>query len=129
MNRAEQYGVTIDGKHSYKDYGLISISPIFVMPSEIQTVQTEIPGVDGVIDYTEAITGDPAESSRAGEWNFRYIGKDWEPLQRRLYPLNGKLCSVVLDDDPDVTYTARITIGDFKTDDVKTDITIEYEVI
>lgn len=129
MNRLEQYGVTINGLHTYRDLGLISVSPLFFNPSTIQKKTEDITGANGVLDYTDALTGHPEESSRTGEWKFKALtGNPFEVMQKTMR-INGVCSEVVLDDDKGTSKQAWTNIKDIATDGVVTTLTVAYEVI
>ena len=65
-----QAGVRFDGKHSYFDYGLYLNKPPDYGTPEMRTISLDIPGMNGSLDYTEAITGDVTYSNRQQTYLF-----------------------------------------------------------
>jgi hypothetical protein len=50
-------GVTIGDKHTYRDFGLRWLEPYTIDYPEPWTFIVDVPGTDGQIDLTEALTG------------------------------------------------------------------------
>ena len=51
------YAATLNGKHTYTDYGLYVTNTNPVEPPEVKAEYIEVPGRNGQIDLTEALTG------------------------------------------------------------------------
>ena len=52
-----EYGVTIGDKHTFKDWGLIC-TKIEISDPERKTYYVSIPGRDGDLDLSEALSGE-----------------------------------------------------------------------
>lgn len=103
-------GITIDGKHSYYDYGLILASKTLEAP-ETKTMFVDVPGADGVLDMTDFF-GDTKYNNRTLTFGFSkpYISTkqavdDWTYLQDELH---GKKVKITLDEDDEYYYIGRI---------------------
>lgn len=113
-------GITFADKyHTYRDWGLELISLYIPMPSPKQKI-IDIPGGDGSIDLTE-INGRPVYSDRDGieiifylldksrsEWFLKY--SDFAGC------IHGRKVKMVLDDEPDHYYMARLGVDGKRTD-------------
>lgn len=108
-------GVTINGKHSYNDFGLILTSVNLPLPAP-KRVLVDIPGSDGVADITEQI-GSVKFNNRTITMTFAYHNvKEW---QLRLYTAvatawHGKNVHICFDDDPNYFYVGRIDSGSWE---------------
>lgn len=115
MNLYEsRYGVTFDGKHSFRDYGLLPTSAPVISPPKVNTYYVDVPGSDGSLDLTEALTGYPTYGDRNGVFNFQLYGlkDDWyNKVNTLIHDLNGKRMDVILDEDKQYYYKGRLTVG------------------
>ena len=125
-------GLRFNGKHSYYDYGLyLNKPPDFGSPEpKISTI--DIPGADGVLDYTEASTGEVKYSNRVMTFAFATeIKQDKrEALRSELWnDLHGQKVEVIYDQDPDWYYTGRttVTFTDVESWKMKCVITVDAE--
>lgn len=114
-----RWGVTFqteagDSRHSYRDFGLLPAAPPdFGMP-KVKTSQVDIPGMDGVLDLTEAF-GVPRYGSRPGSFTY-YLPTRYEAEQNALHAevanlLHGKVWRVIPDESPDAYYSGRLAVG------------------
>ena len=107
-------GIRFNDKHSYADYGLyLSAPPNFGSPEpKIETV--DIPGRDGVLDYSEAASGEIKYSNREMTFAFATMV---EPERRDALmaeirnDLHGKRVEVIYDLDPEWYYTGRASVS------------------
>lgn len=121
MISAKEYpGVSIGGKHCYKDLDLVLTDVDIGMP-EPQTSTTEIPGMDGVLDYTEVLTGHVRYKNRTITLTFatayKFTKLDWSTFLSNLAgEIHGQKLKIIFDDDPEHYYYGRCTIGSFSSD-------------
>lgn len=106
-------GISFNGLHSYRDYGLfLAAPPDYGTPSP-KVFQVDIPGANGVLDYTEALTGEVMFNNRTQKYTFSVeIGRDRrEALKSRIRnDLHGKQVEIVPDEDADWYYVGRATV-------------------
>lgn len=107
-------GVTFDGKHSYDYFGLwLKERPDLGSP-EPKTSFVDIPGADGLLDLTEANTGEVKYGNRVIVLTFAAMVNlaDQQTFKSKIYnALHGKKISkIILDEDPDWYYTGRATV-------------------
>lgn len=123
------YGVKFDNKHSYEEYELILNSKSISAPSP-KTNTIDIPGADGSIDLTEALTGDIKYSNRTIKCDLTYIGNyrdflaKWSELQNSLH---GKKMNITFDDDTYYYYVGRVTLNEWKSDKTIGKISVEID--
>lgn len=106
-------GVTIGGKHTYRDLGLVLVdgSEKIGLPV-VQTYNIEVPGRDGLLDLTEALNGEVAYKNRECSWQFadaREYGERTAALVELANMLHGRKLAFKLDDRPEYTGTGRFT--------------------
>lgn len=112
-------GVSFDGKHSYREYGLLLKSRPVISPPEPKTNVIEVPGSDVIIDLTESLTGKVHYGMREGKFEFHVLNgrSEWSAVYAALLnDLHGKRLQIVLDDDPNYYYVGRVTINDMESD-------------
>ena len=56
--------------HTYRDFYLVPSTPPMVVPPKVKTHIVDIPGTNGIIDLTEALTPYPVYENRTGSWDF-----------------------------------------------------------
>lgn len=107
-------GISFNGKHSWRDYRMyLSTAPDFGSP-EPKTDIVDIPGRDGVLDFTEAATGEVKYSNREMVFTFaRMIGPEYrEQFRSELRnDLHGKTAEIIYDLDADWYYTGRCSVA------------------
>lgn len=126
------YGVTFNGKHSLRDYGLyLSTRPIIGNP-EPRLYQLEIPGRDGLLDLTKSVTGTVTYSNRTLEFEFASMKTIAEQVALRNAlnnDLHGKEVKVILDEDSNYYYSGRASVEWYESADWKTKcrVTVDAE--
>ena len=70
-------GFTINGKHSYSDYGIILQNPYQITPPIPKTHYVTVPGRSGQLDLTEALTGRVEYESRTLRLELGGMKSDW----------------------------------------------------
>lgn len=113
-------GIKFGDKHT-GDLGLKMLST-FVMSAPEPYVETvEIPGRNGVLDYSEAVAGHITYNEREFEIEFSLMGDDAEDYQAKLdaivNAIHGKRLKMILDSDADFYYTARPIVEEEKETD------------
>ena len=107
------YAATLNGKHTYTDYGLYITNNDPVEPPEVKAKYIEVPGRNGQIDLTEALTGYTVYNNRqiVLELGGRKRSQDWPGFMSSfLNDLHGKAVKVVFDNDPSYYYQGRATV-------------------
>lgn len=108
-------GVTFDSKHSYWDWGLMLKEAPKITSPEAKTHYVDVPGMNGALDLTEALTGKVQFKNRKIELEFiTKAGRgDWSAIYSDiLTALHGQMKDIILDDDPHHHYRGRIKVHD-----------------
>lgn len=114
-----RYGVTFNGKHSFRNYRLLPTAMPVISPPEVKTFYVEVPGADGSLDLTEVLTGYPTYGDRTGEFEFQIYApkEEWYDVYNNvIHDLNGISADVSLDEDPEYYYKGRLTVGVLEAD-------------
>lgn len=123
--------ITFGDKNTWDDWRLLPVSrPVFA-PPEVKTNYVEIPGGNGVLDLSEALTKYPVYKNRTGSFTFRVMN-GYLPWQERyseiMNYLHGRSMRAVLDDDPGYFYQGRFSVDGWASADTWSEITIGYNV-
>lgn len=125
------YGVTFGDKHSYKDWKLLLGSRPEVSPPLPKFNYIDIPGGDGILDLTEALTGDIQYQTRKLEFTFLTLKarRKWHSLYSELQGcLHGERMKVILDEDPAFYYIGRVKVDKWKSSEKFSTIVVSAEV-
>ena len=105
--------------HTFRDWSLLPVAPPSISAPEPKLYTVEIPGADGVLDLSESLTGQMQFGMRESEFQYMYYGNrsQWRQVYRELISIvHGQSCSIVLDEEPDMTYTGRMRIEQMELD-------------
>ena len=125
-------GVTIGEKHTLKDWNLGWTAITLGFP-EPKTYEQDVPGADGTLDITEAVTGgDVKYKNRSLTLEFETPDEDffeWGSIVSDIANyLVGKKMKIILDTDPSFYYIGRLTIDVEKTDRINGKLVMSGEV-
>lgn len=123
-------GVTIGGKHTYTDFGMIPKSKVIFAPPIPKTTYIDVPGADGALDYSDVLTGNMAYQNRRGTINFIVLTQsDYLSVYSQLLAhFHGKELIAVLDDDEEYFYRGRFSINDWYSKEGLSTIAIDYDL-
>ena len=110
------FGATINGKHTWKDYGLVIGNTDIVSEPSPKTNYIEVPGSSIRIDLTETLTGQVEYESRQLKFSLGKMEREdlWPVFYRTFLKVyQGKEVRVVLDQEPDVYYHGRAEVSGF----------------
>lgn len=113
MTNLKTYGLTIDDKHTYRDFGLIMTERVVSAPDP-QYKYVTVPSRSGQIDLTEVVTGSVKYNERTIEATFY---SDKKPLEWTLFiselqnAYQGKKVKIIFDDDMDYYWTGRVSFA------------------
>lgn len=119
-------GITIEGIHT-SEWGL-KITKMNIPFPDVREELITVPGMSGVLDATDTLTGYPTYGQREGlEFYFKYYG-DWiefEGQKSKIAALiHGKKVKMVLDSDQAHYYLARLSVNASKEKDINADFVI-----
>lgn len=120
-----------DHKDSWTDWHLIPTSkPIISMPA-VRTKIVELPGINGIIDLTTALTGWPTYGNRTGSLEF-ILAPGYgilESVRREIANyLHGFSCRLYLADDVSHYYEGTFSVDAVKADARTNGISIGYNL-
>lgn len=137
-DQAKSYhSINIGEINTWDDWHLVPSSRPLVNPPQPKTNYMAIPGGDGAMDMTTALTSRVNYGARTGSWHFIVVNPGqlpssvpftgWTALYSEIMAyLHGKWLRVVLDDDPDYYYEGRLSVSDWTSGKGNSTITINY---
>ena len=122
-------GVKFGNFHSYNEWGLV-LSEKEIQAPKPKTIELEIEGSDGVLDYTEFFGGVKYEN-RTLSFTFskpnivpdRFLAL-FTTVQNAVH---GKKMKIILDDDPAYFYYGRVSVDEWKANKRVGEIVIEVD--
>lgn len=125
------HSITFGEKNTWDDWHLIPVSRPLFNPPQVKTSFVDIPGGDGIIDLTEALSGRPLYKNRTGSIEFAVANdyEEWFVIYSNIMNyLQGKVMRAILEDEPDYYYEGRFQVNAWKSDKNYSRISIEYNV-
>lgn len=132
------HSVTFGNKNTWDDWHLVPKTRPVVNPPEPKIKQIDIPGGDGVLDLTNALSGYTYFKNRTGSMEFIVVNELYQPVDTHeewyaIYSnimnyLHGKKMRMILDDDKGWFYEGRFKVNSWKSDAHYSSITIDYDV-
>lgn len=114
------------------DWKIVPLKRPAIASPSVKTITTDIPGANGVLDFTSALTGIPYFNNRAGSIEFMVLNdfRKWnEAYSDIMATLHGKKVKFVLEDEPDYYYEGRTTVDTWDSSDQHwSHIMINYDV-
>ena len=120
-------------RNTWTDWFLIPTSRPAVKTPTVKTSSIEIPGANGLLDTTEALTGYPLYGNSAGSFEFIVdilrANKSWIEIYDELKTyFHGRELNMVLTDEPEYYYQGRFKVNQWKSDKEKNLVTIDYDI-
>ena len=105
----------VDGVDLSVRFQMILLDGYTLSPPEPKTYTVDIPGGDGVIDLTSALTGDVAYSNRSQSFTFMVVDPDsFERVKTDVSNfLHGKSFDYQMTMDPGYTYQGRFSVTEY----------------
>lgn len=125
------HSITFGEKNTWDDWKLVPTSRPVFNPPELKRRTIEIPGADGFIDLSEALTGYPVYENREGSFEFTVLNgyKTWYDAFSDICDyLHGQQMKAILEDDKNYFYEGRFTVDEWKSNKGNSSITINYSV-
>lgn len=117
-------------KNTLTDWKLLQEELPTFAPPKIRTNMIELPGVSGMVDLTETVTGYPLYQNREGSLEFLTSNpRAWRSTYNEIMEfLHGQAMEAVLEDEPDWCYSGRFWVDDMACDVNRGTIVIGYSV-
>lgn len=128
------HSITIGNKNTWDDWHLMPTTRPLVVPPAIATNYVDIPGLDGFVDLSTALTGSLNYGRRSGTWQFALVQDDygaygdWQTRYSQIMAdLKGGPKRVTLEDDPAYFYEGNVYVSAFKSDKWYSTIDLTYD--
>lgn len=125
------HSITFGDKNTWDDWHLVPSSRPVFNPPEQKVKTLDIPGGDGLIDLSQALTGYPVYQNRIGSFEFLVMNdyRPWQILYSDIMDyLHGQTMRAVLEDDPEYYYHGRFSVNAWKSEKNWSKIVIDYSV-
>ena len=134
------HSITFGDKNTWDDWYLIPNSRPIFSPPEQKTNYLDIPGGNGSLDMSEALTHYPVYNNRSGSFTFMIMNKgathypECNPRKlddiysRIMAHLHGKRMRAILEDDAEYFYEGRFNVGNITPGADWSTIEIGYNV-
>ncbi len=124
-----QNGITINGKHSYRDFGLFISKKVVEMPG-VKRIRETVPYMNGSHDFSK-INGELTYEDRIVSYTFDITGDDAEEMNKKKHDVSAWLCAVheenIQDDDyPHLHFFGSYHESDWEEDDGQGELTIKF---
>lgn len=120
-------------KNTYDEWSLVPTSRPSIAPPKPKIKYVDIPGSNGQLDFSTALTGYPVYENREGSWTFMidpdHTDKSWSDIYSEVMDwLQGKEMCCILEDDQSWYYKGRFYVSTLDSEQSYTTINIEYNV-
>jgi hypothetical protein len=118
-------------RNTYDSWRLVPTSRPFVTPPNPKTKYVDIPGANGQLDFSTALTGYPVYEMRTGTWEFMIDHdnaiKNWPDTYSDIMDwLQGKNLACILEDDQSWYYVGRFHVSSMTHSNNYTTLQISY---
>ena len=122
------YSVTFGEYNSWDTWHLIPTGRPSIAPPAVKTNFVEVPGGNGSLDMSNALTGYPTYGDRTGSITFMCLDKrPWQEIYDSiLYALHNKSMRMTLSEDPNFYYEGRFEASQWQTNADYSTIDISY---
>lgn len=117
--------------NTWGDWHLIPTSRPTVALPEFESKSVEVPGMNGSLDLSTALTGKPVFKNRNGTFEFHVANgyDDWYILYSKIANfLHGKKFKVILEDDDAYYYEGRLTFDIWQPSENNSSVTFGYDL-
>lgn len=119
------------GKNTWEDWHLLASSrPVFAPPAP-KTSMIDLPGGNGKLDLSEALTKYPLYDNRSGSFTFRVMNGygNWADRYSEIMEyIHGQSMRALLADDDQWFYQGRFSVTDWQSTETWSEITFSYDV-
>lgn len=127
------HSITIGDKNTYDDWHLVATERPKVAIPAVKRRYIDLPGANGSVDLTTALSGRASLSNREGSFEFYvlndYAGYNWADIYREIMAyLHGRKFQMTLEDDPNYYYYGRFSVNEWKSQKDWSRIVIDYNL-
>lgn len=126
-----EHSITIGGKHTWRDWHLMPDPRPVIEPPEPKFNYISVPGADGSLDASDAISKRVLFNNREGYFTFHIANgyEPWDAIYHKMQrDIQGKNVKAILDDDPLWYYEGRFWFSEPKQDQYWMKVFLNYNV-
>lgn len=126
-----EFSVNFGAYNTWDDWHLIPADRPVILPPTEKTHDIDIPGGNGILDASTALTGYPLFNNREGSWDF-YIENGYDSFvavyRQVMHVLQGKKLKISLEEDKDHFYDGKCWVTNQKQSEGHSMLTLNYSV-
>lgn len=118
-------------KNTWDDWHLIPTLRPIINPPSVKKEQTDVPIMDGVVDFSTEPSGSMSYGFRQGSIEFLAENgfRPWHELYSEIADyLHGQYARLILEDDPNYYYEGRLFVNEWRSDEHWSFVTIGYKL-
>lgn len=118
-------------RNTWEHWRLVPDERPAIAPPQPKTTFVDIPGTNGKLDLSRALTGYPTYNNRQGTINYVVMNdfRHWQTAYTDIMTcINGKRCYMVYEEDPEYYYVGLITCTGWQTGNYYSVISISYDL-
>ncbi|MBR3002850.1 MAG: mtfA protein [Clostridia bacterium] len=121
--------ILFDDINTYNDFGLL-VQEIIISEPPVKEEYVDIPGGDGKLDFSTALTGDVKYDNRTITIKLAKVKNEncYNEYSNVQNALHGKNMKIILSKDPNFYYIGKVKVKDFERYTVLQNIVIECDV-
>lgn len=125
------HSITFGEKNTYADWHIVPEVRPAIVPATPKLIYDDLPGANGSLDLTTALTGLVNYNDRADTLSFIVLngyGPWYDRYSTISHYLGGKKMKMVLSDEPDYYYFGRFSVASWTSEEHWSKIEIDYHV-
>lgn len=124
------HSINISGKNTYDEWGLVPTTRPVINPPTVKSSYMDLPSTHGQLDYTEYLLQEVPYGQREGSWEFALRpGNIWATVYSAIMNyLHGKRHIIILEDDPAYQYVGRLSLNEWRSNQNRSTIVIDYNI-
>ena len=129
-----EHAIIFGNKHSWEDWHLYPAKRYVIPPPKKKTNLVDIPGANGSLDLSEALTGYPIFENRTGTLSFiieHDYYKRWVDTYEEIVDyLHGRHAQMILEDDPNYYFEGAFEVSNWNDTNIvnHSSIDISYDL-
>lgn len=118
-------------RNTWVHWHIVPIERYAIDPPELKTSYVDVPGYNGKLDLTQALTPYPVYKNRSGTMKFAVLNgyRNWQTAYTDIMTfLHGKKMFMVYEEDPEYYYVGRWSVNKWKSDKTRSEIALDYDL-
>ena len=103
--------------NTFSDWHIVPMGRPWIAPPQQKLQVVDIPGINGVLDYSNSLTKYPVFGNRTGTIKFAVLNgvTDWVTAYTKILRfLQGVNVKMIMEDDPEYFYEGRVYVDEWR---------------